>query len=142
MERETIMPRHFTNHVTFYGTAEENLKASKEIVLLYEKLNGLDDPETLECWTLGTDFEKLRLWSFHTDHWESPSEYLDELSEKYPNVVFEWSYSGQGEFYCRVVKNGHLLFGYETWDLRKSRKLADKSYYLKALRLAELADAS
>jgi Ferredoxin-like domain in Api92-like protein len=136
------MSRIFENHVSFYGTAEEVNEARHEVVLLCEKLSGHDGPETIERWDLGGDFEMQRLWSFDTDHWESPEEYLDELSKKYLNVVFEWSYTGDAEFYCRVVKNGHLLFGYETWDLRKNRKLADKFYYLKALRFAELAHES
>jgi hypothetical protein len=143
MERQIVMARDFENYVTLYGPPEETHGAMKAIVLLYEKLNGHDGPENVEHWRLDTDFVVSRLDQFQTEHWDSPNEYLSELSHKYPNVVIEWSYSGNDhEFYCSVIKNGHSLLEYETVGSRSGRKLAEKSYYLKALRLVELADVS
>jgi hypothetical protein len=141
------MARDLENYVTFYGASEEAYRAMKEVVILYERLNGHDGPEMLEDWRIGTESAVFRLDPFETSHWESPKEYISELSHKYPNVVIEWSYFCLGNehgFYSCIFKNGHSLAEMVKYPIgkRSGRKMAEKSYYRKALSLIELVDAS
>jgi hypothetical protein len=140
MERQCTMARYFENYVKFYGTMEEASQAMRTVTSLAAQAEHDDGPELFDSWTIGRDFVVLRLDSFRTEHWDSPSDYLSELSEKYPNVVIEWSYLGDHDFYCSVLKNGHSLAEYEACPADKG--FAEKSYYLEASRLVELADAS
>lgn len=137
------MTREFKNYVTLYGASKEAHEAVRDIVLSYEKLNGEDGPEILDHWRIGTDTVKVRLDPFRGAYEKVPDKSLSELSQRHPNVVIEWSYCGNyHDFYCSVLKNGCSIAQYEALGYSSGEKLADKSYYMKALRLVEMNHAN
>jgi hypothetical protein len=126
------MSRLLKNYVTLYGEPSEAHQAMMEIILLYEHLNETGGPESVEDWKIGQNLAIFRLDPFLTEHWESPREYVSELSTRYPNAVIEWSFFGDShEFNCNVFQNGHSLVDYVTFG--NCRKLAKKSYYRDAI---------
>ena len=138
------MARYLQNYVTFYGPVEETHQAMGELTNTHKNSNGHDGPEIFEEWQISTD-AVVRLDPFETRHWDSPKEYLSELSDGYPNVVIEWSYLGDDhDFYCSIFKNGHSLAEIARHRIgkRSGRELAEKFYYRKAIRLIKMADAS
>lgn len=136
------MAREVDNYVTLYGTEEETYQAERAIVLEYEKLNSEDGPEMLDRWKIENDFVIYRLDPFRSTFEDWSSGYLSELSEKYPNVAIEWAWSGSDhDRGCCIYKGGHSIAEYETLGHPGDQK-ANKFYYLEAIKLLELADAS
>jgi hypothetical protein len=133
--------REFRYHVTLYGSPEKTVVAKGVIQAFWETVK-VDEirPEILRSWKFGTDFEVLRLDSFFTEDWVSPSNYFPELSQKCPNVVFELSFYGMGsDFYSSVFKNGQMLATYVTMADDDDKDLSDEYYYLEAKRFDGLA---
>jgi hypothetical protein len=133
------MARVFENYVTIYGTLEEVDQVKEALRSLFREL-GLneDGVDTLGRWRIGTYFNVFRLDSFETAHWESPRDYLSELSEKSPNAVIEWTYfEDSSDLYCSVYKNGHSVVEYEALG-HPGGEDANKYFYLEAGRFSEL----
>jgi hypothetical protein len=88
------MARYFDNYVSLHGGAESS-QTKKAIALLCEKpVPGEVGSTMFDSQKTGKDLVVFRLNRFETTHWESLSDYLSELSAKYPNVLIEWGYCG------------------------------------------------